>query len=324
MARGPDEECEAGNLTGMTQAAASQSFGWAVLSPDPDRPTGFAYAATGHRYVQMAVQSAWSLRRHHPDLPIDLFADISVTDPVFDRVYSVEVSSRPKMEALYRSRFARTVLLDADTIIVAPISDVFELLENFDIVAAHDPLRNSVHARRSYRQVIPSAFPQINSGLLGVRKSRRTDDFLTRWATAFQDHGIGVDQPSLRELLWAETVLRLGVLPAEYNFWDIAMLDALNPLHAAPRVLHSYRFGQPEVMAKADPKSSEGLLLQALGEARYRRLAALLDADGTVPGHRAPPATEHRFEPTAWRSIRTGRMRDVIRKVPKKLGLRKS
>ena len=296
------------------------------MTKHPPPARGFLYAATGARYVQMAINSARALRRYHPDMPIDLFTDADLSDPVFDAVHHVGTTTRPKMAALRDSRFERSLFLDADTLPVAKIGDAFDILDKFDLALAHDPLRNSVPARRIWGGTAPASFPQVNTGIVALRKTPATTDLMTRWEAAFHDHGTGVDQPALRELLWLDRSLTLGILPMEFNFWDHRLLDAMDPLYAAPRVLHSYMFGRPKVLAAADinADTDEAILRAALGEARYSRLHALLALDGTPKdkADMAPPVAQSGFDPSTRARIRRGRLVDIIRKVPRKLGLK--
>ena len=47
--------------------------------------------------------------------------------------------TRSKVDCLHRSRFARTLYLDADIRVIHDISEMFIVLDRFDIALAHDP-----------------------------------------------------------------------------------------------------------------------------------------------------------------------------------------
>lgn len=210
-------------------------------SPDPmtgDR--GFVYGATGPKFAALAVQSARTLRAACVDIPIDLWTDQRVPAGVFDRVHPTDAFFRPKFQALRDSRFARTYYLDADTIVLADISDAFELLRRFDIAAAHAENRNAPHAQRIWNEPVPPSFPQINGGVLGIRRSEATGAFLARIETVLREEGLSSDQPVMRELLW-DGDLRLAILPVEYNFKLLPNAYTMSDTSPAPRLIHASR-----------------------------------------------------------------------------------
>ncbi|QQA42449.1 putative nucleotide-diphospho-sugar transferase [Pelagovum pacificum] len=203
---------------------------------------GFVFAASGQSYTTCAVAAAKSLRRASPDLPIDIFTDSEVEDSVFDRVHPLRDSwFRPKLEALVRTRFARTVVLDSDIFVVADISDIFEVLTRFDVAAAQVQNRNQRFALKKWRRNMPNAFPQINSGVLGIRKSAATDALFTECQRRMQEEELPQDQPVLRELLF-DSDLRLAILPPEYNARDVTLWRFGTSKIPAPRVLHRSAF----------------------------------------------------------------------------------
>lgn len=202
---------------------------------------GFVFAASGAAYLPLTIRAAESIRRHHADHPIDLFTDQPCDAPVFSKVHRLEAASfRPKFEALQRSRFGRTLCLDADIICTASMADVFELLHRFDIAAAHEPNRNADWAIQMFRTPVPPAFPQVNSGVIGCRASEQTRGFFADLSSTLRDSGLNRDQPILRELLYASG-LRLAILPPEYNLMEIDVLEAQGRRNTAPRLLHAPR-----------------------------------------------------------------------------------
>ncbi len=200
---------------------------------------GFVFAATGPGYTQLTAQAARSIRDWHDDAQIDLFTDQTDAVPeVFDRVHRLRHNFvHPKYEALYESRFDRTLYLDADTLTIAPVWDVFDVLERFDFAACQDEAPNDASSRRIWRKPLPAAFPQFNCGILATRKSERTDAVLRecdRICLAEQERH---DQLVLRELLW-DSDLRIAVLPGVYNTMFVAHLEAQDHNQMAPRILH--------------------------------------------------------------------------------------
>ena len=242
---------------------------------------GVVFAATGkEHYLRLAVQSARSLRQHNPGLPIDLYSDKPVTDPVFDNVTIDEKAGRhTKITALATSRFDRTLFIDSDTIVLGPIGDIFDVLERFDIAMAQDQFLNNHYCSILYRKPLPAAFPQFNSGVLALRRSVQTTAFLADWKAAVADHNIGRDQPALREVLW-DSNLRIATLPPEYNMMNTDLIRAkpLDDYHTAPRVIHNPHFYQHY----DDFKNSPDPVTDTIGLRMGARLQILRARDHTM------------------------------------------
>lgn len=203
---------------------------------------GVIYVATGADYRALAVASAQSLRAQEPDLAIDLFTEAPEDVPpgLFDVVHPIaDPHPRAKLDCLTRTRFGRTLFLDADTLVVNPLGDLFDLMDRFDLALAHDVRRASALIREG--GATPYAFPQMNSGVLLYRATEPVRAFISDWAARFRASDGARDQPILKEMLW-ETDLRFYILPPEFNLRRLPMLDAWEPEDAVPTVLHSHRF----------------------------------------------------------------------------------
>lgn len=207
---------------------------------------GVIYVATGPDYLDLAVESARSMRRSNPDLRIDAFIDPSTARhagglSVFDRVEAVpRVHPRAKIDCLPLTRFDRTLYLDCDTLAIGPLGDLFDVLDRFELAIAHDMRRASDLVQQSGVVATPYAFPQMNSGVMLYRRSAAMWDFLAEWQARYKALGVFRDQVSLKDLLW-QSDLRFYVLPPEFNLRRVTMLDAWEPLDARPTILHSHR-----------------------------------------------------------------------------------
>ena len=185
------------------------------------------------------------------------------------------------------SRFAQTIYLDADIRVVGDISDIFDVLDRFDLAFAHDQMRNSNPHCEPGDSDVPNAFPQATRGLIWLSRSSRSDGLLETWDAAISDHGIGKDQPSLRELLW-KTQLRFAVLPPEYNLWDLKQIDAMRYQqhgpedHPCPR-LHLPPTGRDEARSRA------GKMARRRADGLCRR------ADRTLPGSTRTPSRREKL-----------------------------
>ncbi|MDF1871812.1 putative nucleotide-diphospho-sugar transferase [Vannielia sp.] len=243
---------------------------------------GFVFAVSGKNYLPLAIRAAQTIREHHPNHPIDLFSDQPCDAAVFDQVIPLEDAwFRPRFEALRRSRFTKSIVLDADIICVAPIGDVFELMDRFDLAAAHEPRRASDLAVRHFQTPVPAAFPQLNSGVVAIRKSPAVDAFFNKVENAMKESKMNRDQPVVRTLLF-ESDLRLWVLPPEYNFMNIDLLEAYSEQNGAPRILHLTRLHRH--FDTLNTKKQLHTVGAICGPAIERHIAALLASDRTLGG----------------------------------------
>jgi hypothetical protein len=250
---------------------------------------GVLFVATGAGYRALAARAAASVASTSPGLPIDLFTDAPFADAAFAEVHLLEnVWFRSRIDAMARTRFERTLHLDADVLAVADLRDVFQVLDRFDIALAHDQRLNSPAANATWRRPLPNAFPQFNGGVIAYRRTPEVMAFLAAWAEALRTSRLKRDQPVLRELLW-ESDLRIATLPPEYNLLDKSRITRWERFQTAPRLVHHYRFHKHFTAARREVATLSDLV----GPMAAARLPMILAADcplaalhGTLP--RAP------------------------------------
>lgn len=204
---------------------------------------GVVFVAAGLPYARAASRAACSVREHTPALAVDLFTDAPEgAEDVFDQVHALEgAHARSKVDCLHRSRFARTLYLDADIRVIHDISEMFTVLDRFDVALAHAHARNRRQTRAVWRRDLPDAFPQLNSGVMLFKSSAAVVELLREWAWAYHSAGFRKDQVTLRELLWASD-LRLLILPPEYNIRYEKYVRLWDNKEAVPRILHYATF----------------------------------------------------------------------------------
>jgi hypothetical protein len=235
-----------------------------------DRRCGVIYIATGERYVEAARLSALSVRRHNPDLPIALFCDREPArgadgeDP-FSATHPVShPHRRSKVDYLPHSPFERTLYLDADIRVFADLSEIFGVLERFDVALAHAHARNHGNTNAAWRVAIPPGFPQFNGGVIAYRSSAQ--GFLRAWRDAYHSSGFRKDQVTLRELLWLSD-LRIATLPPEYNLRYPKYLWVWRRDEAKPKILHMRWFKQKSRLSRV----RESVLGRVLGASDAQR-----------------------------------------------------
>ncbi|MFY0679671.1 MAG: hypothetical protein JXR13_03765 [Thalassovita sp.] len=207
---------------------------------------GVILVATGAGYVELAVQCLASLRASNPDVPVDLFTNMPTAPGVsgFDQVHPVpDDHPRAKLRCFAKARFERVLFLDCDTLVIAPLGDLFDLADRFALSVAHDVRRRSDLVQAGVDQKTPYAFLQLNSGVMLYRNDPQMAAFFAQWHHDYVQSGLERDQPALKDLLWKSDV-RFYVLPPEFNLRRLPMLDAWEPLDVIPTIVHSHRLLQ--------------------------------------------------------------------------------
>jgi hypothetical protein len=218
----------------------------AVLAELAGAPAGVVYSCSGESYVREALRSARSSIRHNA-VPHLLFASADVPSEPGLTVARFEPSPNPyvdKIANMRRSPFARTIYLDTDTFVVDQIVHVLELLDRYDVVAAH-----ALGYRGLADPEVPIAFYEFNTGVLAWRASERVDAFMRGWEETYSSWlqsepfpGAGnpsraADQPAFRRCAWRHDV-SVGVLASEYNLRlgePATIVERVRVIHGRPR-----------------------------------------------------------------------------------------
>lgn len=181
---------------------------------------GVLLTATGDRHRAEACQAVALIRPQLAGRPLVLVTDApgQVPDGLFDAVLAhpdPRGSYRDKIPPLLRLPFQRTLFLDTDVELLQPLDDLFILLRHADLVGCHAPVRWCQWADPA----VPEGFCELNSGVLGLRRSRRCRRLIRTWLDIYDRVDVPFDQASLRSALWQgfQRNLRLWVLPPEYN-----------------------------------------------------------------------------------------------------------
>lgn len=168
-------------------------------------------------YFSEARRSAASARRQMPDVEIALLTDeTNVTPGPFDEVLHVDNlrsdfgASRLEPDA---SPFDRTLYLDTDTYVYTDVSELFDILDGFDLAVTISPSRAPVPG-------VPKPWAQYNTGVFSYRSSAATVEFLERWGEIYErwreERGVVEDQPSFARAVY-ESDIDVFTLASEYN-----------------------------------------------------------------------------------------------------------
>lgn len=181
---------------------------------------GVLYIASGKPFVKEAAVSAARLREFMPHTPVAIVTDVAgvkTAGTPFDQVIQADDSDRDfgdQIRYLEKTPFDRTLCLDTDIYLDAAVEDVFEVLDAFDIAAAHNQDGSAYEVSG-----VPDAFPEYNTGVVAYRMSHSFRAFLEEWRDYYAELTSGENsqnQPAFRKALY-ESELRVATLPSEYN-----------------------------------------------------------------------------------------------------------
>src|SRR5271166_2514080 len=193
--------------------------------------TGVIYIATGRKFIDEACKSAANLKSVMPNMPLTIFSDEDVESTHFENVIRISAPRHgfiDKIMNISLSPYDFTLFLDSDTYVCDDISDLFTLLEEFDIAVAHSTYR-AVYGV----PLVPDNFPEFNSGVVLFKKSPQIMRSFSEWLKLYERdlnkeiqwlHPMGKalfkgdlpDQPTFREALYCSK-LRIATLTSEYN-----------------------------------------------------------------------------------------------------------
>lgn len=177
---------------------------------------GVFYIATGDQFVAEAEVSAQSVRDAMPNIPIAIATDIN-PDFEFDYVINItdpDYTFTDQISHLHRSPFQRTLHLDTDTYVYTDSGELFDLLDQFDVAAAHNHNRSAFNVPG-----IPKSFPEYNTGVVVYENTDQFQNFTQSWMKNYEmlyKKDNPQNQPSFRKTLY-ESDLELMTLPPEYN-----------------------------------------------------------------------------------------------------------
>jgi hypothetical protein len=216
---------------------------------------GVFFIAIGEIYVKQAVIAAKSIKNHSPGLSIALYTNIDpgiINPGLFDKIITVNekkgnenLKTYDRVLGLRHTPFDYTLALDTDMYILADLSNLFALLDKFDMVFCHEHSREIMinifqNQFSDLERSIPSSFPIFQGGLIMYKKNEKVNNFLCDFIANYERNNYFFDMHSLRETVWNSDV-RFLVLPEEYNFNNpryIIQWEKQDHEIARPRILH--------------------------------------------------------------------------------------
>jgi hypothetical protein len=192
---------------------------------------GVVYIATGQKFIDEACNSAASLKSVMPNMPSTIFCDEQSVSAHFENVIPINAARFgfiDKIINMSSSPYDYTLFLDTDTYVCEDLTDLFAVLEMFDIAVAHAPYRAVYQVAG-----VPDSFPEFNAGVVLFKKSPKIMTMFSEWRNLYERdskkelqwlHPLGKtmfkgyinDQPTFREALYLSN-LRIATLTSEYN-----------------------------------------------------------------------------------------------------------
>ena len=220
---------------------------------------GVLYIATGKQHIQEAVYSVSSLKKHMPHVHATIFLNETINDQSFDEVVMMtELEVRQPQRYRYvdkvfymnQSPYKKTLFLDTDTYICSDCSELFAILERFDLAASHAPCRNG----DSYNGV-PASFVQMNTGVILFKRNPLVKEFFLEWLRLYKKEceekttPLSWDQSAFREALF-KSKLKFCTLTPEYNYRFIFPTFAQSEV----KILHGRHPNLPEIASQINSK----------------------------------------------------------------------
>jgi hypothetical protein len=216
---------------------------------------GILYCAIGKEYYKQASCSFQSVLKQKTKTKATIFTDWNSTENIWDRYIkptNFQPSLNPliyKLESLLLTPYEKTIFLDTDTIILDDITEIFLLLDRFDLVLCHGHNRQrrfnllqnatSKDGKVLFSKNIPYCFAPLQSGLIAYN-IKEVKDLFTKYKNMYITKEYFDDQAILREMLW-ESNLRFYILPPEFNFNSMKYIKTLKKSNyniALPKIFH--------------------------------------------------------------------------------------
>lgn len=180
----------------------------------------------GGRFVREAICSARSAQ-HYLRLPCFLFlaGNVNEDTSAFDRVYSLPAQRGPfwyldstryfNQAVAELSDYHQLLYLDVDTHVCCPCSEMFILLQNFDMAIGLSASRDAIESALG----TPASFSTRQIGVNLFRNDEWVRAFLAYWLELYERHWRiydNNDEAPMRDALYTDKNLHWVGLPPEY------------------------------------------------------------------------------------------------------------
>jgi hypothetical protein len=182
---------------------------------------GYLYVAMGGKFLTEATRSIQSLLKVDPNAEVTLVTDSTEKEVSgFNNVIFLDEDiDRPylyKIKAIGLSPYDQTFYIDSDTYFCDCCTELFELLNHFDMLIGHcNSDYFSVYDNNE--QEVKGIYP-YNTGVIVFKKNEKTVELLNRWYNAYRNHFdkyVQDQAPFIEALLLVD--IKMYVFPTIYN-----------------------------------------------------------------------------------------------------------
>jgi lipopolysaccharide biosynthesis glycosyltransferase len=126
------------------------------------------------------------------------------------------------------------IYMDTDTAVIDDISELFVLLQRFDLAASHGVGAKGRRFNGKAVEGIPECFAEYNTGVVCFRRNNKTHEVFEKWLNLYAGESGDIhDQIAFRKATY-QSDLSLYVLPPEYNY-----LAGMAVLSGKVKIFHS-------------------------------------------------------------------------------------
>lgn len=236
---------------------------------------GVFYVAFGWPYLLLSLESVRSLRRVSPWLPVAIataprFADALTDDQrsLADHWLEIDLPSEQnrlvKTAADRHSPFDLTLMLDADTLVTANPTPMFDWVTHFDVAFKLNESRlgSAGNLEKGRSPVLDGSvtvddLPHWNGAVCVFRKSPASREFFATWNDRFRYWTSPFDQIALVDAIFLSPA---RVLSFDYR-WNSPMKSFRNPKKAGDVVIVHYGSDIPPEVVAAVRRDASQLML---------------------------------------------------------------
>ena len=192
---------------------------------------GCLLIAFGEAHLVLSLISIKSLKKHHPELKVQLITNIAINLDVFDFWNSgsdiktflemdTDMNRAIKTDLIAYTAFDNTLFIDSDTLIAGDINNIFEFSKQFDIGIKLNWRPQMISDKSQFEiteELSVGDFPHWNSGVIFFTQNEQSRLFFATWHQNYAEMGSPYDQPSLAKTIYSMPDLRFISLDERWN-----------------------------------------------------------------------------------------------------------